>query len=180
MRIQLKVVLFAILFSAQAFAEQTLLFYPYFPGMRLERGNSQNLEIRSVFTSGVGILVDKWYGSVESGQFEDSNSEGNVSIKRNYQDLSLWGGYSLHEVNSWNVLGQVGVGLFKERVKTRVGGISDSDTSEEKSLFGLGVEALYSESSKIWTVSVGGRFYWGEGLDPNPQPGIYLKLGFQL
>ncbi len=160
-------------------AEAKILIWPYNPSLRLERHENQNLKFYNGYFHGVGFLVERWYGSLESENYQSRTSDGNVSIKRDYQDLKLWGGYSLFQFPSWHFLGLAGLGLYKEQIETKVGSVEDLSTSDQKTLFGLGAELLYSSKSAI-SFGIGARFYWGEDLDPYPQPGLYLKLGLQF
>lgn len=175
-----KIIFASVMISMSAWAETHLLIWPYFPGLRIERGEDQQLEGRMTWTSGAGVLINDWYGSLETERFQISNSEGNTSVKRSYQDVSLWGGYALHGADKWKFLGTAGFGLYKETVKTRVGTISDSDTSKEKTHFGLGAEWIFLEPSTIFTFSFGGRFLWSKDFDPSPQPQLLIKVGFKL
>lgn len=173
--------LFALLsFNEFSQAETKVLVWPYSPGLRLERGETQQLEGRLSWMSGVGILAGDWYGALESERFEGRSSEGNVSIKRQYQDLSAWMGYQIFGDQTWKVLALMGVGQYQEEVTTRVGSVEDTSTSTRKGLFGAGFEGLLLPENSWVAFALGLKMLWGEDFDPSPQPQINLKVGFQF
>lgn len=178
MRISVKALFFLILWSACA--EAKFIIWPYYPGLRFERGQDQELEALTSYSTGIGWFTDPLYFSLETEFFKVSTNEGNVSIKREYRDYKLSGGYTLHRIDSWYFLGLAGMGTYQEKVGTRVGGLTDSDTSKQKTLFTAGFEVLFSDLIIPFSVGLGGRFIWGQDLDPTPQPDIHLKLGLQF
>ncbi|MFN8792385.1 MAG: hypothetical protein ACK5Y2_13105 [Bdellovibrionales bacterium] len=161
-------------------AETKVLIWPYSPGLRLERGEDQQLEGRASWMSGVGFLAGDWYGALESERFEGRSSEGNVSITRQYQDLSAWAGYRIFGDQSWRVLALMGAGQYQEEVKTRVGALEDTSTSRRKGLFGAGFEGLLLPDNSWVAFALGLKMLWGEDFDPSPQPQINLKVGFHF
>jgi hypothetical protein len=166
-----------ILFSLYSQAVEIDL-WPLIVEGRGERNDNQDLELRTNQLPSLGATVrfDRWAISVDSSQFQHSTSDGNVSIKTQYQDFAVWGGYSLFQDQLWNVYAVAGMGMYQQQVKTTVSDVSTTNTSSNKSLVGGGAEFALHLPAHL-SAAAGVRLDWTEDLEPEFMPVLYLKLG---
>jgi hypothetical protein len=173
---QAKVILFSLLFSVMA--QATVYVWPLGLGFRFEREESQGLKAQSTFRLAAGFEADEWNFEVQRDQFESKTSEGNTSVKREYEDFSGWVGYSLYTENDLKMIGRAGLGFYQERVKTQVAGFQDEGATNQEFFSGVGVELRWVPFQNALVLSGGGHFLYSQTYDPELQPDLFLRLGF--
>ena len=154
--------------------------WPLGAGARFERDENQSLTPRVTQRLAIGLNIESIQVEIASDQFSSKSSEGNVSIKRNYQDFTLWLGHQFHQWNQLNLFAMGGLGQYQETIKTRVGTLTDESTSNSKTLMGVGLELRYQPFDVGLLVSSGARKLWAENFDPNLQPDLFVRLGFEF
>ena len=165
-----------ILFSS--LAEARVFLWPVIIKARGERSEDQSLEFKSnAFPSfGASLTLDRWLINLESSKFQKDSDSGNVSIETKYSDVTLWGGYSLFQGPIWDLYAVAGTGVYQQKVKTTVAGLSTSNGSSDRSLIGMGIEHVIFTPFNFALTS-GAKLNWTQDLDPEIMPELYFKLG---
>lgn len=171
--------LILFLFIAQL-SHASIQVWPLGAGARFERDENQSLTPRVTQRIAVGLNIESIQAEIASDQFSSKSSEGNVSIKRSYQDFTLWLGHQFHQWDHLNFYAMGGLGQYQETIKTRVGTLTDESTSNSKTLMGVGLELRYKPFDIGLLVSSGARILWAENFDPNLQPDLFVRLGFEF
>ena len=168
-----------ILFLTQL-SHASIQAWPLGAGARFERDENQSLTTRATQRLAVGLNIESIQVELAHDRFSSNSSEGNVSIKRQYQDFTLWLGHQFHQWNQVQFLAAGGLGQYQETIKTRVGALNDESTSNTKILIGVGLELRYKPFDFGLLISSGTRILWAENFDPNLQPDFFVRLGFEF
>ena len=173
-----KRIIISTLIFFNCFAEAHVYLWPVLLKARGERSEEQALELRSnaLPSFGASYSFESWIVSIDRSNYSFSSDNGNVSIKTLYSDIAVWGGYSLFSGDIWDFYAVAGTGIYQQKIKTIVGGLSTSNRSNDKSLVGMGAEYLL-KATPVFSMAAGAKFNWTEDLDPEIMPEIYLKLG---
>jgi hypothetical protein len=169
---------FAIVFFS-SFANAAFSFWPVLLKARGERNEGQSLELKSNYwpSMGVSYTFDNWLLSLDSSRYiGDESKSGNVSIQTKYEDTLISGGYSLFQGELWDFYAVATAGMYRQKVKTTISGLSSTSTSGQKALVGMGTEYLFKSPFNL-SFAAGARLNWTEDLEPEIMPEIYLKLG---
>jgi len=169
-----------LLFFFVQTSHASIQVWPLGAGARFERDENQSLAPRITQRFAVGLNMKSIQVEIASDQFSSKSSEGNVSIKRQYQDFTLWLGHQFHQWSQVQFLAAGGLGQYQETIKTRVGALNDESTSNTKILTGVGLELRYKPFDFGLLISSGARILWAENFDPNLQPDLFVRLGFEF
>lgn len=157
-----------------------IVIWPLGFATRLERNENQNLITQSSFQYAGGVHFYDWSAELSRIEFNSKTHEGNISVEREYQDMILWLGHHFLVLNKIEFIGSGGVGLYQEKIVTLVGSSSNVSTSEQKVLFGLSGELRMKPYDIGLLLSSGIRIIIAENFDPNPQPEIFVRTGWQF
>ena len=168
----------ALILLSTVVAEAKIFVWPVIIKARGERNDDQNLDLKSNYwpSFGASYSFDRWIISLDTSKFQKDSDSGNVSIETKYSDVAIWGGYSLFQGDIWDLYAVAGTGIYQQKLKTTVAGLSTSNSSSDRSLIGMGIEHLILTPFNF-SLASGARFNWTQDLDPEIMPEIYLKLG---
>ena len=174
-----KIVLSFILYFSVVSKAQSFTIIPLGFGLRYERSETQDLVTRQSFHL-AGILdVDQFSFELSRDQFSSKTSEGNISIKRDYQDYLAWASYHiLGEQFKFYVGG--GFGFYQEQVSTQVSGFETDSSSQQEFFSGGGGELRWYPNQTSILVSIGARMLYSQNFDPELQPHLFLRLGWKF
>lgn len=193
-------VLCSLFVSLSAFAQETrmpmpqpeepppvLQLYPVGQDVRIERGASQDYEARNFWNFSFAYKTPVMSALVEYGQFEDQSGNSTSNIDRTHQEMMLWGRWHFFRRTTtsfhWSVYGGLGVGAYKEQVKTTVLGDSHTDDTGTKIMSGVsvGTEASYYFTKNFAVVgALEGRGLFAGDFDPNPTGSGVVRIGIEL
>lgn len=173
-----KFVIFILLVSQTAWAD--FVFWPLGLVSRLERDEDQKLVTRSALQYAGGIRLNNWSIELSRIELSSKTQEGNVSIEREYQDMTVWLGHHFLLLNKIEFVGFGGLGLYQEKVHTQVSSTTDTSSSEQKPLLGLSGELRWKPYDMGFLLSTGARLIMAENFDPNPQPELFIRAGWQF
>lgn len=168
-----------ILFAVQC-GQARILVWPLGFGARFERDQNQSLTNRGTQRFAVGLQLESVSVELATDRFSTQSSEGNVSIKRKYQDFTLWLGHEVQKWDSLSAFASAGLGQYQETLDSQVSNLSDESTSSARVLTGLGLELRYRPFLNAILISTGARILWAESFDPSFQPDVFARLGFEF
>lgn len=160
--------------------QAALVVWPLGLGFRFERDENQGLKAQSHLQMAAGLEVDAWNFEVLRSQFSSSTSEGNTSIKRDYQDFSAWAGYSLYDFEDFKLIASAGLGFFDQKVITQISGFQDTGSSNQEFMTGLAAEARWVPFANAFVLSGGARLFYSQSLDPELQPDVFVRVGVKF
>ncbi|MFN9066108.1 MAG: hypothetical protein ACK5V3_02695, partial [Bdellovibrionales bacterium] len=112
--------------------------------------------------------------------FNSKTSEGNVSIKREYQDYLLWANYQLLGDDQLRFFIGGGFGYFQEQIITRVASFETDSSTQQEFFSGGGAEIRWYLTRPDVLFSSGARMLYSQNFDPELQPHLFLRLGFRF
>lgn len=171
-------IVFILLISQVSFGE--IVVWPFGFAARIERDEDQSLVTRSSLQYAGGVRFNNLSVELSRIELKSKTQEGNISIEREYQDMTFWLGHHFLIINKIEFVGAGGLGLYQEKVKTVVSSISDTSTSEQKPLLGLSGEVRWRPYELGLLLSTGARLVVSENFDPNPQPEFFIRAGWQF
>lgn len=149
-----------------------LTFYP-----RYEKNEDQNLSLLNIQMFGLGVDFVGWTLQFEYSRFSTDSRSGNMKIERTQNESIFWGQYQFLDWKKFNFYLGFGLGSYDENIKTTVGALTSEDHTQWNWMAG----ASLAVSRLVWKyvfVSAEGRAIYGKDLDPQPQLGGALKVGF--
>lgn len=173
-----KIIIIFLLFTQNLWA--SIIFWPIGLSSRLERDEDQSLVSRNVQQMAGGVRILNWSAELSRSTFSTSTQEGNITIQRNYEDFTLWLGHHFVITERLDFVGWGGLGIFIEKIRTVVGSASSTSTAEQKSLLGINGELRWKPFEWGLLLSTGARVLGSENFDPNPQPELYVRAGWQF
>ena len=140
-------VFLGISFSTCAvFAQHELQIYV--PGIqyRYEEGSDQNLDLRNYTHYSVNYMFEKIVLGIEHNTNQDNTGSASLGVKSSAKEWNALLGYSLAKLELKDVTPNTNLeialfalaGKTKTEVETALNGISQSNTSEEQSVLGVG------------------------------------------
>ncbi|HWU43433.1 MAG TPA: hypothetical protein VN132_08345 [Bdellovibrio sp.] len=123
----------------------------------------------------------------EYSQYGDSSGNPTSSVDFTHQELMLWGRWHFWQFKedavSGSLYGGLGLGAYKDKVKTTLMGTSRTDESDARVVSGLGLGgdlSLDLNRDCALIAAVEGRGLFASDFDPNPTVSGVLRLGFLL
>lgn len=179
--------------SSSVLANSNLQFYPLDLEMRYERASSQDFEVHQYSNYAMAYQQNKISALLEYSRYTNSSGNSTASEDYTHQELLLWGRWHFFKTASEAVsseiepdllqislYGGMGVGAFKDQVKTTFMGLSQTNETGTKILSGLSVggDLAYSLSKKFSIIStLEGRLLFSPDFDPNPKMSAALRIG---
>ncbi len=159
---------------------QNFTLVPLGLGLRFERAENQDLVSRQSFHLSAILDYDRFSFELGRDQFSSKTSEGNVSIKREYQDYLAWASYHLLGDDQFRFYIGGGFGFYQEQIATRVAGFETDSSTQQEFFSGGGGEFRWYPSSLSVLVSTGARMLYSQNFDPELQPHLFLRLGWRF
>lgn len=156
------------------------------PEFRLERGASQELEIRSPLNFALSYTATRGALLVEYSKFNEQTGNSTSAIDRNHQEVMAWGRYhllqagSMKELKVFRLHAGVGVGGYEEEVTTTLMGDSRTDKAALKFMSGLSLGAdmnLYVNDRFGFSLGAEARGLFAADFNPNPTWSGVVRLG---
>jgi hypothetical protein len=147
---------------------------------RFIRGVSQEFVSRS---STNNFAVGGRYGAttllLEYALFTETSGNATLSIANARREYIVWWKEHLYSFGFGDLYSALGLGGYKEEVRTTLNGTSLTDQGETSAMAGIGL-GVSSLIFKHIIVSLEGRIVAGSNFDPNPSPGILFRSGFEF
>ncbi len=156
------------------------------PEFRLERGSSQDLEIRTPLNVALSYVGTRGSVLVEYSKFTETSGNVTSSIDRDHQEMMAWGRYhlvqtgSVKELKVFRIHAGVGLGGYEEEVTTTLMGDSRTDKAAMKFMSGLELGAdmvLYVNDRFGFSVGAEARGLFAADFNPNPTWSGVVRLG---
>lgn len=146
---------------------------------RYERNENMGYSPHRLMSLGFGLRFrDRYLGFLEGGSFTETTGVGNLQVSRKFETVNFSGALM---TQAWGIAPYVGLGLGMARDTAEI--TVESASSENRSgweplshFFG-GVR--FFPGTLAW-VSIEAKFVVGPRVDPNPAPGVLLRLGAEL
>lgn len=185
---KLVVVLFVgLLLGSSAFAETTYQVYLVNAQNRFEKGEDLNMVARSPRNFAVGAMRDGGGVLAEYASYQVDSGAGDAKIQRSHQEFLVW---LKKDLGGWRLLrweAAAAAGVLREEAVTRLEDLKATDTGRPELLTGLSLGGALSiplstvaGMKTALQVSLEGRALFASSFDPNPQPDIILRTGFQF
>lgn len=143
--------------------------------LRPEKDTNSDLTPRNMTNYAIGAGYQSWFAIFEKATFTETSGNATLNVKRNLEDLMLWGQY---RIVSWKYMAPyigMGAGYYKDKVQTSLLGLATENESKNKFLMGGNV-GLSLDVPVVW-VSVEARVLFGEDLDRQPTIGGLVRAG---
>jgi hypothetical protein len=149
-------------------------------GLRFERSETQELTSRQSFHLALIYDNERFSMEISRDQFNSKTAEGNVSIKREYQDYLAWANYQLLGTDLIRFYLGGGFGFYQEQIITRVASFETDSSTQQEFFSGGGAEVRWHLSRPEVLVSTGARMLYSQSFDPELQPHLFLRLGWRF
>lgn len=146
---------------------------------RFERNESMGYSPHRLMSLGFGLNYrERYLGFIEGGSFNESTGVGNVQVNRKFETMNFSGAL-MTTVSGISPYVGLGLGMARDTADVSVDGVGSNNRGgwEPLSHFFCGVR--FFPRTLAW-VSVEGKFVVGPRVDPNPAPGILLRIGAEL
>lgn len=179
------VALLIVLSGLSASAETLYQVYPLNVQTRFETGEELNLVARQSRNFAFGATREGYGVLAEYSSFETSSGASYSSIKRRHEELLAWLKKDLGGWRAFRWQAGAAVGVMREQATTRIEDLETTDRGRDELLTGLSAGATLSIGQgtvikKAFQVSLEGRAFFASSFDPNPQPDVVLRTGFQF
>jgi len=146
---------------------------------RFERAEDQSTKANSAVNDAFGLTYDHWIGLIEYASFTGSSGNASLSFNRQLESALAW--VYWRPLDSTLLSPYVGAGLggIRQSVTTTLYGDSDQDRGTWD-LTGAGAFGLRLFPRSVFWLSLEGRVYKNPYIDPDPQLGALLRLGFNF
>lgn len=169
--------------AARIAAEQKTVHFDFYlldREMRFQKsGASEVASHADVVNFAIGGRLGATSLLLEYGKFSNTTGNATLSIASSRQELIAWWKQAFYNLGSADLFATAGLGAYQEQVKTNLTGTSVTDTADPSAMagFGVGVSTLFLDH---FLVSLEGRALFGANFDPNPEPGILFRAGFEF
>lgn len=179
--------LFVLSFGLSASAETLYQVYLLNSQKRFETGEELNLVTRGSRQFAVGATRAGYGALLEYSSFDTESGGGYARIGRKHEEILMWLKKDLGGWTSFRWLAGLAAGAMREQVTTRIEDLQTTDVGHNEVLSGVSLGATYSLAlgegravKKALQVSLEGRIFFAQSFDPNPQPDVVLRSGFQF
>lgn len=115
----------------------------------------------------------------EYGLFSQPSGNATVSVTSERSEYMLWWKRYLYSFEIADIYSSLGVGGYREEVRTTFYGATSSDLGLTSAMAGAGI-GVGSLLFKYVTVNLEARLIAGSNFDPNPTPGILFRSGIEF
>ena len=146
--------------------------------LRPEKNIDGDYEEHVLTNYALGVGYRQYIFILEKAEFKESSGNTTLNLERTLQDYLLWGQY---RALTWNHLAPfmgLGLGTYKETIKTNFMGSSRTDESANKFLGGLSF-GVSLDVPVLW-FSLEARFLFGDELERQPTLGGLARVGIQF
>lgn len=174
-----KTLILSFFLASSAWSAQVVV-WPVGIGARFERDETQNLKMQSTYHFAVAMELSEFSFELSRDLFASKSSEGNVSIKREYQDFLGWINYRIWGEPKLKLMLGAGFGFYEEKVTTRIASFEDESTTQLEFFTGGGAELRWFPLESELVLSVGARLLYSQTFDPELQPHLFTRLGWRF
>ncbi|QLY25008.1 hypothetical protein [Bdellovibrio sp. KM01] len=161
-----------------------LQLYPLAMDIRYEKDSADNYIEQKPQNLSFAYRTNAWSVLFEYSKFTEESGNPTLNIKRDHEEMLLWGRWHLWRLQKKSmrvsVYGGGSLGTYKEDVTTTLSGTSQKDSTGGKFLSGLaaGADISYDFTKYFGVIAAAeGRGLIGQELDPNPTFGGVIRTG---
>lgn len=161
-----------------------LQLYPLALDIRYEKDSAENYMEQKPQNLSFAYRTNAWSVLFEYSKFSQESGNSTLNIKRDHEEMLLWGRWHLWRLQKKSmrvsVYGGGSLGTYKEDITTTLSGASQKDTTGAKFLGGLaaGADISYDFTKYFGVIAAAeGRGLMGQELDPNPTFGGVIRTG---
>lgn len=180
-------IFFLLLGFAQAQAAEkaavTPWHYDVFPlngEVRWERDATQQMVDRHPFGLAFGVRKGPSTVLFEYSKFDEKTGNATLALDRSHEEFLFWWKQNIMNFEMLDLFIAGAVGGYTEKVTTTLAGSGSSEDTTGLQMMGGVSAGVQSLIFRYVLVSFEGRLMAGKNFDPNPQPGMLLRLGVEF
>lgn len=154
--------------------------FPLNGELRYERDATQQMVARSLLNFAFGVRKGPSTVLFEYSQFGEKSGNATLSLDRRHEEYVFWFKQNMMNFEFFDLFIAGGAGAYNEKVTTTLSGSDSAVDSSGMQLMGGGSAGVQSMLFKLVLISFEGRLMIGKNFDPNPQPGMLLRLGVEF
>jgi hypothetical protein len=148
--------------------------------IRWERDATQQMVDRHPFGLAVGVRKGPSTVLFEYSKFDEKTGNATLSLNRSHEEFLFWWKQNIMNFEMLDFFVSGGAGAYTEKVVTTLAGSGSSEDSTGLQVMGGISAGAQSLLFRYVLVSFEGRLMAGKNFDPNPQPGMLLRLGVEF
>lgn len=157
--------------------------YDIFPlngEVRWERDATQQMVDRHPFGLAFGVRKGPSTVLFEYSKFDEKTGNATLALDRSHEEFLFWWKQNIMNFEMLDLFIAGAAGGYTEKVTTTLAGSGSSDDSTGLQMMGGVSAGVQSVLFRYVLVSFEGRLMAGKNFDPNPQPGMLLRLGVEF
>jgi hypothetical protein len=157
--------------------------YDIFPlngELRWERDSTQQMVDRHPFGLAFGVRKGPSTVLFEYSKFDEKTGNATLALDRSHEEFLFWWKQNIMNFERVDFFISGGAGAYSEKVVTTLAGSGSAEDSTGLQMMGGVSGGVQSLLFRYVLVSFEGRLMAGKNFDPNPQPGMLLRVGVEF